>query len=139
MKDYEIIEHTADIGIIVSAKNLRELFIKTAEAMFDIIAEPKGSIADAKSRSIEVSVNASDTKELFVAWLSELLSLSDCKNIIFTEFDIDEITDTALKETATGIDIKFFKGKSEIKAVTYHELKVEESGGQFKAQVIFDV
>ncbi len=73
VKDYEIIEHTADIGIRVKAKGLKELFSKTALSMFDIIAQP--SAQSPVSKEIEIKLKADDLDELFVTWLNELLSL----------------------------------------------------------------
>jgi SHS2 domain-containing protein len=71
IKNYELIEHTADIGIKIKGKDLRELFINAALAMFDIIAERKNS--QGKRREIKIKQKAEDLGELFINWLNELL------------------------------------------------------------------
>ena len=59
--------------------------------------------------------------------------------LIFTDFQIEQFDDKSLKAKATGKDLKNYKVNTEIKAATYHGLKIEEAGGDRKAEVIFDV
>ena len=54
MKDYELIEHTADVGIRISGNDLKELFIKAAQAMFDIICEPCSVCSKLKFKNIQI-------------------------------------------------------------------------------------
>jgi len=137
MKNYELIEHTADVGIRVRAKDLKELFIKTALSMFDIIAEPKAGVG--VSKEIEIKLKTDDLKELFVTWLNELLSLSATRELIFSGFQIKKITKNNLDAIAAGQDINNYRMNAEIKAATYHQLKVEETKSGWLAEVIFDV
>lgn len=138
MTRYEVIPHTADIGIRAYGKDLRELFKNTAYGMFDIIADLDG-LTGSVTQSIEVK--ASNKEELLVAWLGELLYNFYTKQIIFFDFDIEELNETHLKAKASGRHIGENRNrlKTEIKAVTYHELKIEEKQGNFSATVIFDV
>jgi len=138
VKDYEIIDHTADIGIRVKSKDLKELFLNAAEAMFDIIAkkqEPKTN----KKTKVRIEQKADTQDELLVNWLNELLSLSAAKELIFSELQISNIDKNSLQATAIGEDIKNYKVNTEIKAATYHELKISETPEGWQAQVIFDV
>ena len=139
MVDYELIDHTADIGMRVWAEDLTSLFVRSAEAMFDIIAEKPKSSKDIKKRKFNVNLSAKNTKELFVRWLSELLSLSDSKDVFFTDFSIVSLTETVLNSAVSGVSRRHIIGKREIKAVTYHDLKIGREGDQYKAEVIFDV
>ncbi len=138
MPRYEIIPHTADIGIKAYGTNLSELFNNTAYAMFDIIAD-----LDGLKKSVEqpIEVTATNKEELLVAWLGELLYNFYTKQIIFFDFKIEELSDTRLKAQAFGRHIGENRNrlKTEIKAVTYHELKIQEKEGKFTATVIFDV
>ncbi len=138
MKPYELIDHTSDIGIKITAKSLKELFASAAFAMFDIAADLEGI---KPSSEIAVAVEAETLDELLVNWLDELLYNLCTKNIILSEFDIIEMNDRSLKATARGRLIGENKNrlKTEIKAITYHELKVEEKDGTYSAQIIFDV
>jgi SHS2 domain-containing protein len=138
VKTYELIEHTADIGIRVKGSDLKELFRNAAAAMFDIIAEKKEPEIK-KQAEIKIKQKADNLEELFVNWLNELLSLSATKELIFSGFQINKVDKNTLQAVAMGEDIKNYKVNTEIKAATYHELKLEKSSGGWQAEVIFDV
>jgi SHS2 domain-containing protein len=76
-RTYELIEHTADIGIRVKGKDLKELFKNAASAMFDIIAEKKPQATSHRLQATRIIVKqrADNLEELFINWLNELLSL----------------------------------------------------------------
>jgi SHS2 domain-containing protein len=141
MKNYELIEHTADIGIRLKAKNLKELFKNTASAMFEVMAEKKSEVKSQKSevKKIKIKQKAQDLEELFVNWLNELLSLSSAKGLIFSDFKINKLDKNNLEAEAFGEDIKNYKVNTEIKAATYHALKIEDKDDFWQAEVIFDV
>lgn len=138
MKKYEIIDHTADVGLRVFGKDLSELFINAASGMFKIITDAKNAQAD---QTINIRLKAPNIEELFLLWLSELLYQSNVKEIIFTEFVIESLSDKSLKAYARAykFDIKKESLNVEIKAVTYHQLKVEKTGDGYFGQVIFDI
>ncbi|MFH0826804.1 MAG: archease [Candidatus Omnitrophota bacterium] len=138
MKDFELIEHTADIGIRVKAGSLDELFRKAAFAMFQMIAEPKGPTTQA-AEEIPIKLNAENIEQLFVNWLNELLSLSATKELIFTSFKVLLLEHNRLETVACGAPMEDFRINAEIKAATYHELKLEETASGWAAEVIFDV
>ena len=136
-KNYEILDHTADIRIRVSGISLSHLFVNAAAAMFDIIAE---NIACNKQETKALIIQeAEDKDELFINWLNELHSLSAAKNIIFKEFKVNKLTETSLEISCTGYPATAFKISTEIKAATYHELKIQEKDKGWEAEVIFDV
>jgi len=138
LKNYELIEHTADIGIRVKGKDLNDLFKNSASAMFDIIAEKKESPV-IKQRKIKIEQKADNLEELLVNWLNELLSLSATKELIFSEFRINKIDKNTLQAVVIGEDIKNYRVNTEVKAATYHQLKLEEAKGGLQAELIFDV
>jgi SHS2 domain-containing protein len=138
VKDYEFIEHTADIGIRVKGKELVALFRNAALAMFDIAAQKKESQAGKKTR-IKIGLKAGNLDELFVNWLNELLSLSATKYLIFSDFQINKLDKTILEAVAIGENIANYKINTEIKAATYHQLKLEEDKTGWQAEIIFDV
>jgi SHS2 domain-containing protein len=137
-KNYQLIEHTADIGIKVKGKDLKQLFKNAALAMFDIIAEKKDKPGKVK-KEIKLKQSADDLDELFINWLNELLSLYYTKELIFTGFHIEKLQKDYLLATVAGASLKNFKINSEVKAATYHQLKIKESKKGWQAQVIFDV
>ena len=134
---YEVLDHTADLGLVIYGRDLRELFKNAAFAMFDQIAE----LERVEERDIfEVIQDAPNVEELLVAWLRELLFQFSVRDFLFKDFSIEDISQTHIKGTARGerIDRTRHELKKEIKAVTYHELKVEKRDGGWRSQVIFD-
>lgn len=138
-KSYELIEHTADIGIRTKGDSLKELFQNTALAMFDIIAKPKTRNQRPATKEVAIKQKAENRDELFVNWLNELLSLSAVKELIFSGFKINKLNENNLEASVTGSDITNYKLNTEIKAATYHELKLEQTKSGWQAEVIFDV
>ncbi len=138
MKRYEEIPHTADVAIRAYGKDLRELFSNAAFGMFDIIADLSGL---KKTVSMDVNLEAPSPEELLISWLGELLYSFYTKGIIFFEFDIVDITDTRISAHAHGrlVGENRNRLKTEIKAATYHDLKIEEKQDGYSVEIIFDV
>ena len=137
-KRFEIIDHTADIAIKVYGNTLKELFENAALGMFNIIADLEGIKS---STEIDIRVEALDAEELLVEWLEELLYNFYTKNIIFSEFKINELSDTKLTARAKGRFIGENKNrlKAEIKAATRHGIKIEKINGKYETEIVFDV
>ncbi|MBU4304748.1 MAG: archease [Candidatus Omnitrophica bacterium] len=140
-KSHELFEHTADIGLRAFGKDSSELFVNAARGMFSIIACPKKrQPRDIQERSFSVEVSAANREELLVSWLSELLSLSDIHNIIFFQFHLEQLTECSLKARLSAHELNAgYKRKTEIKAVTYHNLNIKTLNNILQAEVIFDV
>lgn len=138
MKNYELIEHTADIGIKVKGKDMKDLFINAALAMFEIIAERTNKTPSDK-KTIVIKQKAENIEELFINWLNELLSLHATRNKIFCEINFKNLDENNLDAEITGCNINDYKIKAEIKAATYHELEINRVPSGWEAKVIFDV
>lgn len=138
MKKYKLIEHTADVGIEVRGRNLKELFKNAGEAMFDIIAAKPAQKIE-RSKSILIKQKADNIEELLIVWLNELLSLSAIHELFFDYFKINKLGENTLDAAVRGSAIKNYQPHREIKAATYHELKVKKTKSGWQAQVIFDV
>ena len=138
MKKYELIEHTADIGIRAYGADYKELFVNCARAMFEIIADLEGLKI---SVSVPVKLKAADFEGLLVSWLDELLYNCYTKGIIFCDFDIKELTSTNIVAAASGRHIGDNKNrlKAEIKAATFHDLKIKKDKDCYSVEIIFDV
>jgi len=138
MKEYELLEHTADLGIRVWGDSLRNLFINSASAMYELIADTE---TIKPTVSFKVKVEAKDREVLLRNWLSELLSYFHTKNILFSGFKIEELSENTVLSINKGenIDCLRHKLKREIKAVTFHNLLIREEGGRFKTEIIFDI
>ena len=136
-KEFEIINHTADVGIIAYGADIKQAFANAARALFNLITE-LGDIDEVLSRNIEVT--AADEESLLVEWLNELIYQFDTENIIFKRFDITELDNTRLRAKNYGekVDSSRHKLKTGVKAATYHMLKIDKGDG-YKVQVIFDI
>jgi SHS2 domain-containing protein len=135
---FEVLSHTADIGIIARGKDMAEAFVNAARGMFSIITD-----LDKINPSVEIPINveAPDRESLLVNWLDELNFLAQTKYLLFPEFKIKNITDTSIEAVALGEKIQSGKHhmKREIKAATYHNLLVEKNTDGWRVQVIFDI
>ena len=138
MLRFEIIDHTADIGIVSYGNDLSEAFSNSAYGMFSLIAD-LDEVNTAVCR--EVAVEATDTEALLVSWLNELLYLFDIDYIIFSKFDITHLSNNRLQATVCGekVDLSRHQLKTSIKAATYHMLMVEKNNDGCRTQVILDI
>jgi len=138
LPSFEILEHPADVGFRTAGETLPELFANAALALLSIAGDP--DVASPKER-YELSVTSGDRISLLVDWLNEVLYWFDGKRIAFHNFEIVEFAETALKATAFGEprDRERHRAKLIVKAVTYHQLKIEEHAGQWIAEVFLDV
>jgi SHS2 domain-containing protein len=138
MKKYELLNHTADIGIIAYGRTKEEAFASTAEAMFDLITP----IEDIQERTrFDVEVDAEDLESLLVTWLNELLYIFEVKGLIFKRFEVTLIGNGQLISHCYGekYDSKKHVIQRYIQAVTYNLLKIESQGDKWYIQVVFDI
>ncbi len=135
---FEIIDHTADVGIVAYGADIEELFSNAALALFSLITAPE-SIEE--KLHFDLKVNSEDRDSLLVEWLNELIYLFDVEHILFNRFDIKSLTRNQLKAICYGetFDPMKHKIKVGVKAATYHMLKLDKNGGGYKAQIIFDI
>ena len=138
MKTFELIDHTADVGVKAYGKTLSEAFENAAKGMFSIITD------DSEIESVgqyNIELEAPDLEQLLVDWLSELLYLNTARNQVFGFFKVD-LDEKNNKLTAKIFGEKFTLSKhkigAEIKAVTYHILEVKKKK-PFHVQVLFDI
>jgi len=135
---YEFIEHTADLGFRAFGATVEELFAHAGEAFFEALVNLE-TIEERIERTIETEAEALDN--LMVNWLDELLYLYDTERLLFRRFQVKSIKEYALQVTVAGevLDPARHEIRAGIKAVTYHQLYVEERGGLWEAQVILDI
>lgn len=135
---YVRLDHTGDIRIKVFGNSLGELFENSAYALFDTITD-----ASIISAQLAETVEASgiDKEELLVNWLTELNYLFLTESKIFNKFEIEHFTEHEI--IATAIGEKFYSHKhpmrTEIKAVTFHDLQIEKKGNRWETKIVFDI
>jgi SHS2 domain-containing protein len=135
---YELFDHTADLGLRVTAATLDELFVDAARGLFAMIVERP----DAIEPRVEVKFDIPDEDRAFLLfdWLRALLTKSEIDGVVFGEFTVT-VRDNGLTATARGEPLdpaKHGLGR-EVKAITYHELMVEKRDGVWFAEVIVDI
>ncbi len=143
MKKFEILEHTADIKIRIFGQSLADLF---KNALFAMVAiqipnykfqiTNKSQIPNSKMTR-RVKVKSVDKEALLVDFLSEVLSLSDINNEIYPECDIIKLDDNEIEVEVRGLKVDQFD--EDIKAVTYHGVKVGKVGDHWEAEIVFDI
>jgi len=135
---YEIIDHTADLGIVVKGGNIKELFINAANAMTDLMV--KADVRE-KGTKRKLIVEGEDLPDLMVRWLSEILYLFNGEHMLVRAIEIGSVSSTRLQSRLSVMSLN--KGNHEIlreiKAVTYHQIAVEETAEGWEARVIFDI
>ncbi|MBM3243319.1 MAG: archease [Candidatus Omnitrophica bacterium] len=137
-KYYEVLEHTADIGLRIKGSNLEDLFKNAGLSIFQVSCR-KQFTKNKEHKALSVKLNAETLEDLFINWLNELLSLSSANGLIFHRIEIDKIGNNAISASCVGSSIENYKVNIEIKAATYHRLKIKEDKGIWQAEVILDV
>ena len=135
---YETIEHTADMGLRARAGDLEGLFEEAARALFSVIVVNLDAVRPLQE--ITVRVEGRDYEDLLHDWLAELLYTFNTRHLLFSDFEV-ELDSGGLRATARGepIDPKRHELDAEVKAITYHGLKVEEDRDGWLAEVIVDL
>jgi SHS2 domain-containing protein len=135
---YETFEHTADIGLRVRAADLDRLFAEAARAMFSVMVENLDDVRPEEPVTFALSGDQPD--ELLRDWLGELLYTFHVRRLIFAQFDV-AVRPDGLTATARGepIDPEQHHLDMEIKAVTWHGLRLEREGDGWLAEVIVDI
>lgn len=132
---YELVGHTADVMVRCRGKTMAECFENAAYALFDQMID-----ASAVEYKIEKTIFASgdDQEERLFNFLSEMLYIMQTENVVFSDFKVTFENDK-VKCVAKGekLDLDKHKPKTEVKAVTYHELSVSKNTPC--VTVIFDV
>jgi SHS2 domain-containing protein len=135
---HETFEHTADLGLRIRAADLNALFAEAAEALFEVIVPDLGSVRPLTK--VEIALGGDDTALLLFDWLKELLFQFDAKHLLLAEFDV-QVRSDGLTATAWGerLDRDRHVLEHEVKAITYHGLRVERVGDRWLAEVIVDI
>jgi SHS2 domain-containing protein len=135
---FEIIEHTADVGLRVCAENVDALFADAARGMFSLIVDDLEQVRPLIER--RVTLSADSLENLLADWLSELLYIFETRKAVFAHFTV-RVTANTLVAIVAGepFDLERHHTAHEIKAVTYHGLTVGRTPSGWVAEVILDI
>ena len=132
------IEHTADLGVEVTAADVPALFAAAGEALYGLIVD---SATIENRQEISVAATGDSFEDLLHAWLCELLALFNVQGFVGKLCTVDHVGDGRVQGRVSGeaLDLKRHSFHTEIKGVTYHDFKVWQEAGAWHARVIFDV
>src|SRR5947209_8656650 len=131
---YETFEHTADLGLRVRAPDLDTLFAEAATALFAAAVEDLGTVRPLQRHDVRLA--GDDRAYLLFDWLNELLYQYDTRHLLLCRFEA-HVGDDGLRGSAWGepLDRARHELQHEVKAITYHGLKVEPADGGWLAEV----
>jgi SHS2 domain-containing protein len=139
---YKFKDHTADIAADVEADNLSELYIAAASAWHESITDNKiDGVLEHKS----ISLNEENLEILLVSFLSELNFLCQSENWLLSSVKQIELNkrNDVWNLSVIMLGRKFDSGelrlKTEIKAITYHQMEIKEVNGKFSTRIVFDI
>ena len=138
-KDFELIDHTADIGIRAYGIDLPQAFANAARGLFSLITD-LDRINETLYRDVEIT--APDRETLLVEWLNELIFLFETELILLKRFNIRTLSEKTLKARCYGekIDKSRHELKRGIKSATYHMLNIEmENSYAYRVEVLLDI
>ncbi len=137
---YHLLDHAADIGLVISAADLPTLFADAVHALFDVIAEVRLP-ADGKLPTLAVHVAGEDWPDLMVNWLREALYQWAGEERLIRKARILSIGEyrLAARLSYEPFDAERHIVLREIKAVTYHQIRVAPMPEGWEARVVFDV
>lgn len=135
---FEILEHTADVGVRVFGGSFAELLENAALALMSLIAD-RDSVRP--EEEVVFEAEAETGEELLIKMLSEILYLHEVGKMVFTEAEIELTDGFKLKGSLRGEKTDFSRHEllHDIKAATYHNLKIERADDRFMAEIIFDI
>jgi len=135
---YELFEHTADLGLRVEADSLEELFVDAAIGLLAMLVADPAAVRPAMTKTF--SLSADEPAYLLFDWLSELLFAFETDKLLVSEIDV-KIKENKLTATCHGesMDESRHRMEHEVKAITYHGLRLEKAPDGWFAEIIVDI
>lgn len=134
---FEYLSHVADVKFRAVGKTIEEMYISSAEALFDTI---RGQIKILEQKEIEIEVEGKDKEILLHNFLEEFLFLLDAKDFLVSRIKDIEVMENKIKFKVVGDEADNYKFTNDVKAITFNEMRigVSEEGEHF-AEVVLDV
>ncbi len=135
---YEVFEHTADLGLRVRAGSLEQLLAEAARALFSTLVVNLDAVRCVQEKTYQIAGHEPDY--LLFDWLAELLYTFETEHLLLADFAV-RVNDAGLEATCHGepLDRQRHELDHEVKAITYHALKVEPTADGWLAEVIVDI
>jgi protein archease len=135
---FELFEHTADLGLRVNASSLEQLLIDAAHGLLAMLVANPDAVQPVHSKTIAIA--AEDASYLLFDWLSELLYAFETEKLLLAEFQL-QLQGHQLEAICRGdfMNPSRHQMEHEVKAITYHQLRVEQNANGWHAEVIVDI
>ncbi len=135
---FEVFEHTADLGLRIRAGSFEELLVEAAKGLTSVIVTDLATIEERVERTIRI--DGQDVEYLLFDWLSELLFAFETERLLFHAFQLDKPAD-GIVAVCRGehLDAARHQLEHEVKAITYHRLKVIQTDRAWEAEVVVDI
>jgi SHS2 domain-containing protein len=139
-RPYRYLPHTADVLVAVEGATLRRLFENAGAALFDLVTDR----ATVRPRErVKVEASGLDRENLLVRFLSELLYLQDTHGWRFRSCRITALDREAFKVRAVAHGERFDPARhprrKEVKAITYHQVRIVRCAGAWRVRLVLDV
>jgi len=139
-RGYEFFDHTADVGAVVRGATLGRLFENAGCALSDLMCDRR---TVRPRRRVRIAVAGEGIEDLLVRWLSEILFLHDSAGWLFCRFRVDKVDrqGRVARGVAWGepVDRTRHALRSEVKAVTYHQIRLVRGRSAWRVRVVFDI
>jgi SHS2 domain-containing protein len=133
---FRILEHTADVRLLVEGRTLEELFREALRGMMEVLKAEKKEGGLESTRKIEIE--AASPTPLLVDFLNEALWLAHTHREAFSQVVFGAISETRVDATLRGFSAQAFG--EDIKAVTYHEAEIRRNAaGNLETMLVFDI
>ena len=130
---FQEVEHTADCAILVRGVSLAELLVEAARGM----AVLTGGRAGRPRETRRFSISADDRETLLVTWLEELAFLLETEGLLMDQFVVLSCSPQHLTVQASGGPAEDLRRM--LKAVTFHDLAIQELDSGLQVTIVFDV
>jgi len=138
---FEILEHTADVGLRAFGETLPELFANAAQGMIAVAFEGEDASQESRPEKCrKLAARGEDREELLINFLSEILYALDTEGWRFAEFRVQTIESNAIEAEGWGErSERSAHRRVAVKAVTYHQVSVTQTAEGWEAVVYFDI
>jgi len=141
---FELRDHTADVAVEATASTLSGLFAAVAEGLAAASCDEIPKADDVDADAFEVEVDAERPEALLFDYLDQLIYERDVRGVLPVGHDVSVAEPSAegdrwrLTGTYRGVPLDRIDAR-EVKAVTYSEMRIDETDAGWEAYVVFDV
>ncbi|MCS7224700.1 MAG: archease [Armatimonadetes bacterium] len=136
---FEVVDHTADIGIIAYGRNFPELLENAALGMMSLMVDLE-NVQNQETRPIIIGIPFPEKELLLLKWLKEIHYLFESEKFVTLSAKVTDWSETSVTGFVQGERLRpEIALLHHVKAVTHHLLQLEEQDFGLKAQIIFDV